>query len=287
MKNKEIGERGAGPHGLRRILVAADLGACMDRAVDRALMLVAQGGAVHFVHVAEPSLPADGVAIGRLHQAMTRLTSEIRDYAPPGRNDVTGEVLQGAIDETIVRAAAAMRAEIVVTGSPRDISLMGMIRGTVVDNVIRRANCPVLVVKARARRPYAKIAAAFDLEGSSRKALTFARTVFPGAAIEVVHVDESGGTADETAELRRRVERIAAECDTDIGRGSAEERGSLTFRLAQGRAAGVLLEQLPRMPSDLVVLGTHGRTGINNFVFGSVAETLTALLPQDTLIMRA
>jgi len=286
MKNTEIGERGAEPYRLQRILVAVDLGACMDRAADRALMLAAQGAAVHFVHVAEPSAPADGVAIGRLWEAMTRLTTEIIENTPAGRIVVTGEVLQGAIDDTVVRAAGTMGAEIVVVGSPRDMTLMGMIRGTVIDNIIRRANCPILVVKARARRPYAKIVAAVDLEGSSRKALTFALKAFPDAVIEVVHIDEGGDAADEAA-LRRRLEQLTAECVADSGRAAAYGRGPRSIRVAQGRAAGILLEELPRMSPDLVVLGTHGRIGIDNLVFGSVAETLTALLVQDTIVVRA
>lgn len=286
MKNTEIGERNAEPYWLQRILVAVDLGACMDRAVDRALMLAAQGAAVHFVHVAEPSAPSDGVAIGRLREAMTRLTTEFMENIPAGRAVVTGEVLQGAIDDKIARAASAMGAEIVVAGSPRDMSLMGMIRGTVIDNISRRANCPILVVKARARRPYAKIVAAVDLEGSSRKALTFALKAFPDAAIEVVHVDEGGGTADEAA-LRRRLEQLVAECVADTGRGAAHGHGPRSIRVAQGRAAGILLEEVPRMSPDLVVLGTHGRIGVDSLVFGSVAETLTALLVQDTLVVRA
>lgn len=287
MNEAENLERATGPRGRRRVFVATDLGACMDRAADRALMLAAKGGAIRFVHVVDPSSPRDEVTIGRLHEAMTRLTSDIRDNVAPGRIDVTGEVLLGAIAETIVRAAAIMRADVIVTGSPRDMSLLGMIRGTVVDNVIRRAPCPVLVVKSRVRRPYVKIAAAIDLEGSSRNALTFAIEEFPGAAVEVIHVDEGVREADNAGAIRDRIEALTAACVADSGHGAANESGDISIRLAQGQPASVLLEELRRMSPDLVVLGTHGRTGVDSLMFGSVAETLTALLFQDTLIVRA
>jgi nucleotide-binding universal stress UspA family protein len=42
--------------------------------------------------------------------------------------------------------------------------------------------------------------------------------------------------------------------------------------LSQGAAASEILEQADRMAADLIVMGTHGRTGVDRLLIGSVAE---------------
>lgn len=66
-------------------------------------------------------------------------------------------------------------------------------------------------------------------------------------------------------------------------------------RKAGVRATAVLLdgaphEQVPRaarrMRADLIVIGTHGRTGISKVLLGSVAERLVRLAPCPVLTVR-
>ncbi|MDH3664796.1 MAG: universal stress protein [Alphaproteobacteria bacterium] len=42
-----------------------------------------------------------------------------------------------------------------------------------------------------------------------------------------------------------------------------------------------------QLAPDLVVLGTHGRTGVSKLFLGSVAEALLDVLTQDVLVARA
>lgn len=42
-------------------------------------------------------------------------------------------------------------------------------------------------------------------------------------------------------------------------------------------------EQVALVRPDLVVMSTHGRTGVSNLFLGSVAETLLEVLPHDIL----
>jgi len=97
-----------------------------------------------------------------------------------------------------------------------------------------------------------------------------------GAAVEIMHVVEVAeefpfGTAYFTAdygalyarvhlELSRRADRFRAAglaCETKIVDGSAS-----TEIAARGKAIG----------ADLIVVGTHGRTGLAHAMVGSVAE---------------
>jgi nucleotide-binding universal stress UspA family protein len=66
-------------------------------------------------------------------------------------------------------------------------------------------------------------------------------------------------------------------------------------RTAKVRARGLLLEGVPheqivraakRQRADMMVLGTHGRTGIARFFLGSVAARVTAMAPCPVLTVR-
>lgn len=66
-------------------------------------------------------------------------------------------------------------------------------------------------------------------------------------------------------------------------------------RTAKVRARGLLLEGVPheqivraakRQRTDMMVLGTHGRTGIARFFLGSVAARVTAMAPCPVLTVR-
>jgi nucleotide-binding universal stress UspA family protein len=47
---------------------------------------------------------------------------------------------------------------------------------------------------------------------------------------------------------------------------------SMRFEVIEGAAAPVILERAQALPSDLIVMGTHGHSGFERFVLGSVTE---------------
>jgi universal stress protein A len=54
-------------------------------------------------------------------------------------------------------------------------------------------------------------------------------------------------------------------------------------RLVPGEPASALLAELNKGEHDLVVLSTHGRTGIAHLLLGSIAEKLVRLSPVPVL----
>ena len=57
----------------------------------------------------------------------------------------------------------------------------------------------------------------------------------------------------------------------------------LTHELLSGDPTAKLVEELKKGGYDLVVLGTHGRTGLMHLLMGSVAEKLVRLSPVPVL----
>lgn len=62
---------------------------------------------------------------------------------------------------------------------------------------------------------------------------------------------------------------------------------SCSSRLISGEPASALLAELKKGEHDLVVLSTHGRTGIAHLLLGSIAEKLVRLSPVPVLTVPA
>jgi nucleotide-binding universal stress UspA family protein len=63
-------------------------------------------------------------------------------------------------------------------------------------------------------------------------------------------------------------------------------RVTIEHRLLEGDPATVIAETAAETGADLVVMGTHGRTGLTRFVMGSVAEDVLRKAPCPVLTVR-
>ena len=116
-----------------------------------------------------------------------------------------------------------------------------------------------------------------DFSASAEHAFQYALAIASqhGAAIELLHVTESsayaddppleGDTASERFEdrLRKRLGKIVATADADI---------EVETNLLAGIPYAEIVNRAKTWPADLIVLGTHGRTGMKHLLIGSVAE---------------
>ena len=59
-----------------------------------------------------------------------------------------------------------------------------------------------------------------------------------------------------------------------------------TIEVAVGRPARVIIETATNRGTDLIVMGTHGRSGVAHLVLGSVAERVVRTAPCAVLTVR-
>ncbi len=279
----------------RRILVALDLTAYGDRAFDRVQILSKQNrAAVRLIHSVEITDLPETYLNSKIRDAETYLWREVRDSGLDRISDVAVNVVRGSAEIAIKEEAQAMQADIIVLGLTHDESLVGMIRGTTIDKVVRHSNIPVLVVKTRARRPYARIAVAVDLAEPSRLALECVLRAFPNSEICVVHVAEPGSVGVASQELRiatlarqqQQVADLVGSAFTKVGRTLPADGTRSIVHFAEGITVKLLPECFSTLDPDLVVMGTLGRTGIANLALGSVAETMLDIVRRDMLVVR-
>lgn len=134
-----------------------------------------------------------------------------------------------------------------------------------------------------------------DYSECSAAAVTLAAEVASkfGAELAVVHVwDRPAYVSDEIqvgrgAGARSLIELIrenaASEMAQFMAKLSVEPALKCSTRLLSGNPAATILKVLQDGKHQLLVMGTHGRTGLRHVLLGSVAEKLVRLSPVPVL----
>ncbi|HEY3497285.1 MAG TPA: universal stress protein [Polyangiaceae bacterium] len=207
----------------------------------------------------------------------------------------------GLPSAVIVEVAKRGAYELIVLGTHGRTGIAHALLGSVAERVLRRAPCPVLVVRADAPKPRAlrRILAPVDYSEGARRALTcaldFSRSF--GAEVEVVHVWDRpsyvsgdvivhgpGENRRSLGELMR--ENAAREMQEFLGTVTrAAEAPRLSQRLLSGEPASTLIAELEKGEHDLVVLGTHGRSGFRRLLLGSTTEKLVRYSAVPVLVV--
>jgi nucleotide-binding universal stress UspA family protein len=281
---------------MRGLLVATDLSARADRAVERAVVLCSRLQLMLTVlHVVDDTLPAT-IHARRVEEAQ----SAIRDHiaALPDARELTLNVVvvAGRPFLEIIAAADARDADLVVLGMHREEPFADMFRGTTTERIIRHGMRPVLVVRERAGHDYRRIVVAVDFSVHSQHALDFALNNLPRpeqlVLVHAFHVPFGGFLTGD------KVRAEVAGRHTEMLRGMvAEALGRLlpdcppppvVHRVVrEGETTEVIFGEVQEREADLLVLGTHGRTGVAHALLGSVAERVLDSAPCDVLTVRA
>lgn len=126
----------------------------------------------------------------------------------------------------------------------------------------------------------ATILCAVDFSEPSRQAAAYAQALALrlGARLVCLYVAPSVGTVDE----RNLSGAAASQLTDDITAGAGQVMGvfvrenfpgqQVDARIVQGDPAQVLVATAAEVRADLLIMGTHGRKGLERLVFGSVAE---------------
>ena len=130
-----------------------------------------------------------------------------------------------------------------------------------------------------------------DFSGPSRRALKLATELALefGSSLTLVHVCEIptyAGMAASLPDLISSLEQSAAQALQQIVEPVRRKLPSTTSVIRTGVAWQEILEVSREAKSDLIIVGTHGRTGFARAWLGSVAEKLVRLAAVPVLTVR-
>jgi nucleotide-binding universal stress UspA family protein len=280
-----------------RVLVATDLSEPALAAVRAGRALAARFGArVRLLHAQIPILAAEGLSpeVAEVEQRL-RIDHERRLDALRGTElaGITSEarvVMDPSPAAAIVDACAD--ADLCVVGTHGRTGAARFFLGSVAERVVRHAPCDVLVARSAAPLPPRRVLACTDFSEGSFAAIDAARSIAGVFGIDLViaHVidpetpvpSEDGRRLVSLGEVRSRAERSLRDLVAERVPGA---RASIEL-LTAADPAERLSSYAAHQDFGLVVVGTHGRTGLRRFFLGSVAERTVRLATSPVLVVR-
>jgi len=283
---------------MRKILVATDLSARSDRAIRRATILAKKFGAsVHLLHVVDDDRP--GRIVGPEHDAASAILDEqARSLRDLDGVECTARVVLGRLADEIVSSTQQIAADLVIVGSHRHRALQDVFIGTTAERTIRASRQPLLVANGVPANLYRHVLAAVDFSDHSADALLAIASLGldKDVTLSVLHVFDAPLRKHMTlaSASNEDMRHYIAREEADAGR----ELASFVQRTVVFPARHVVKLRDTTIPhaisaaaeeesADLIVVGTHGRTGIANFLLGSVTQGVLHAADQDVLTIPA
>ncbi len=238
--------------------------------------------------------------------ALDTLTDWLRrpDESIDGMNWPDLEALP--IEQTQIESAAAAE-RIVDYGDDNEIDLvvMGthgrrgvdrMLFGSVTEEVVRTASCPVFTVRADAdvtpSQAIRRILVPIDFSDASESAVQHAKEIAQtyGAEIDLLHVVEppfypsAYGIDSASFPTQEVVDRV----EKQLGDVAREEIGyeHVMVEATVGHPPSEILHYVDENEVDLVVIATHGRTGLERALLGSVTERVLRQSPAPVFVVK-
>ena len=177
----------------------------------------------------------------------------------------------------IVDEAAGKHVEMILMGRYGRTGLNRLLMGSVTAKTIGHSPCKVMVVPEAARVSYKKILVSTD--GSKYS---------DAAALEAISIAKRCGSELITLSVAARDTNLAAAKES-VGkvRQIAEKEGikveSLTLK---GTPYEVIVSTAAQKGADVIVVGSHGRTGVNRLLMGSVTERVIGHSKSAVLVVK-
>ena len=303
------------PIAIKSILVPLDFSRVAMQALDYATQLAEQFGAqIHLMHVqmSDETLaePGAGHLMRECAESVAFLRGKlgaIQPDRPPLFWPDNCHIRMGRPYEEICELARELNVDLVVLASRGKSGLKRMFLGSTAERVVRFAPCPVLVVRQRKRRggyplgllrtknkfPIRKILAPVDFSPCSMAGALYAaflaRTLkanlclfhnvqLPApAVIEGMPADLLGKGDDDLTQARLDIEGLAKlDFFADVNYATEIRTGNVVEQICA---------ETRRPDVDLTVISTHGRTGFNRMVLGSVAEQVVRYAECPVLVV--
>jgi nucleotide-binding universal stress UspA family protein len=226
----------------------------------------------------------------------------VRETSLADYGSVSVVVLEGKPVETIVEAAREQGTDLIAMATHGASGLALWTMGSVAEGVMQRASCPVLLVRvtenALPPRPLKRILVPLDGSPVAEQALPHAVALAKEKQAELILLR----TVDPLTEHEMRaIVRYRKERDVLIEQFRQEATHYLTphqqalereglqcrQRVIAAHAGEGILHVAAKEEADLIVMTTHGRSGIGKLVYGSVTDHVLHHATRPLLVVRA
>lgn len=222
-----------------------------------------------------------------MHQEIEKYLVRHREELERSGYRVQTEIARGDIASAIVRVATDHGADLIAMTTHGRSGVPRAVLGSVADRVVRSAHLPVLLIRAAAAEPTVETIREIlvPLDGSelSEQALPFANGLAQkiGGRILLLRVVEELADADifeifeQSADGPSEMADLFDEAQSYLDRIQKKlSFSNITSKpqVVVAHPAQAILDAAAIDECDLIVMSTHGRSGIRRWVYGSIAS---------------
>lgn len=267
---------------MEKLLVATDGSVFSKSAVREAVNLAKIcSGKLYVVSVVKTNLEYESIVpqiVEKEEEKMRQHLESVKDRA--SKEGVDCEIISHRSEEPyqdIVYEAEKNQADMVIMGTHGRTGLKRLMMGSVTAKVIGHATCNVLVVPLDATIECGNILVATDgskySEAAASEAIGIAKRC--GGSLTVISVASSDAEILSAEDYVKEVSELA------------EKEGIKTDGLAvKGIPYKAIVDASKQKRADLIVVGSHGRTGLERLLMGSVTERVIGHSESAVLVVR-
>lgn len=289
----------------KTILVPTDFSPFADHALAYARAFAKQtGGAIHCVHVVDSRAVEGGGLEGAYtnQAALDAMLQAVKEHADAKMEhvvlkdhllgvEVTPHVLVGSPAKDLAAQATEIGADLIVIATHGRSGLDRLVLGSTCDKLIRSSPVPVLVVKHPEHEfvtadggemNLGKILVPCDFSDFSRAAVPVAADLCRkfGATLALEHVVDTWLDYPEFAPQieMNNSQHLAEVAQESLARLASEQESVETIATVRtGVPHRLLADTIEKEGIDLVVMATHGRSGLAHVLLGSLTERLVRM----------
>jgi len=287
---------------IKKILFPTDFSRCADQAIAHAVFLAEKYDAeIHILHVVtifedQPRLVRDEI---KETEEMIRKLEDLAEkelnklISSQQNTDIKLVKIQRrgiSVAPAILDYSSENNIDLIVMGTHGRRGLGHLFLGSAAEEVVRMARCPVFTIRElKEPKPVMavnKILVPVDFSNYSKVALSYASKIAQSykANLQVLHVIEE--TINPAFSLSGKssifdlIPGIKTDCNERIVKMVSEtvsDKIKSEVHVISGSAANNIIKFAKENSTDLIVIATHGLTGLEHMLLGSVTEKVVRM----------
>jgi nucleotide-binding universal stress UspA family protein len=157
-----------------------------------------------------------------------------------------------------------------------------------------KSKLPLLVIKRRPTAAYGHVIVPVDFSPYSAPALTMARQIAPSAHITIVHAFHvpfestlrvAGATEESFQKYCDQERQEAKKQILDLIKIFKDDVHRISYTVERGNVPRVILANEEKLLGDLIVIGKHGRSVVDEWLLGGATRRVLADSKCDVLVV--